>query len=47
MNRELHDEITGNDYMEYHEMLALAKKRFEPVNVQSSKGDKERWKQED
>lgn len=41
--RELHDEITGNDYMEYQEMLALAKSRFDPINIQSSKGEKPRW----
>jgi hypothetical protein len=41
--RELHDAITGNDYMDYHEILARAKTMFEPVNVQSKKGDKERW----
>jgi hypothetical protein len=41
--RDLHDAITGNDYMEYQEILALAKTMFDPINVQSSKGEKPRW----
>jgi hypothetical protein len=41
--RELHDSITGNDYMDYSEILALAKSIFDPINVQSKKGDRPRW----
>ena len=41
--RELHDSITGNDYMEFHDLVALAKSMFDPVNVQSKKGEEERW----
>ena len=41
--RELHDSITGNDYMDFHDLIALAKSMFEPVNVQSKKGEEERW----
>ncbi len=41
--RQLHDAITGNDYMSYQDMLALAKTMFDPVHIQSSKGDKSRW----
>jgi hypothetical protein len=41
--QRLHHEITGNDYMDYQEILALAKSMFDPVNVQSSKGEKRRW----
>ena len=41
--RELHDTITGNDYMEYSEMLYLAKSIFPRINVQSKKGDRDRW----
>lgn len=41
--RQLHDTITGNDYMDYHEILSSAKTMFDPVNVQSKKGEKRRW----
>jgi dsDNA-specific endonuclease/ATPase MutS2 len=41
--RKLHDAITGNDYMEYQEILKLAKSMFEPIHVKSSKGEKPRW----
>ena len=41
--RDLHDAITGNDYMEYSDMISLAKSMFEPINVQSKKGDQPRW----
>jgi len=41
--RELHDAITGNDYMEYSDMISLAKSKFDPINVQSKKRDKPRW----
>jgi len=41
--RELHDAITGNDYMEFQDLIALAKSTFDPVNVQSKKGEEERW----
>ncbi len=41
--RQLHDEITGNDYMEYSDMISLAKRKFDRINVQSKKGDKPRW----
>ena len=41
--RELHEEITGNDYMDYHEMVRIAKLKFNPINVNSSKGNKPRW----
>ncbi|GEM_PF-3483810 len=41
--RQLHESITGNDYMSYQKMLALAKGMFDPVHVQSSKGEKPRW----
>ena len=40
---QLHYAITGNDYMEYQEILSLAKQMFDPVNVQSSMGEKPRW----
>lgn len=41
--RQLHEAITGNDYMEHRDILALAKSMFDPIHVQSSKGDKPRW----
>jgi len=41
--RQLHDAITGNDYMSYEEILKLAKSMFDPVHIQSSKGNKPRW----
>jgi hypothetical protein len=41
--RELHDSITGNDYMVFQDLIALAKSMFDPVNVQSKKGEEERW----
>jgi hypothetical protein len=31
--RELHDAL-GEDYLDYHEILARAKAMFDPVNVQ-------------
>jgi hypothetical protein len=41
--RELHDAITGNDYIDFHELIAMAKSMFDPVNVQSKKGEEKRW----
>lgn len=41
--RELHDSITGNDYMEFSELITLAKEMFDPINVQSKKGEEPRW----
>ena len=41
--RELHDKALGEDYLDYHEILARAKAMFDPVNVQSKKGEKKRW----
>lgn len=41
--RDLHDSITGQDYIDFHDLIALAKSMFEPIHVQSKKGDKERW----
>jgi hypothetical protein len=41
--RELHDSITGNDYMDFQDLIAKAKEMFDPVNVQSKKGEEERW----
>jgi dsDNA-specific endonuclease/ATPase MutS2 len=41
--RELHDSITGNDYMDFHDLIALAKQMFDPINTQSKKGENERW----
>jgi hypothetical protein len=41
--RELHDSITGNDYMEFSDLISLAKSLFEPINVQSKKGENPRW----
>jgi len=41
--RQLHEAITGDDYMSYEEILKLAKSMLDPVHVQSSKGDKRRW----
>jgi hypothetical protein len=40
--RELHDAL-GEDYLDYHEILARAKAMFDPVNVQSKRGEKKRW----
>lgn len=41
--RELHDSITGADYMDFHKIVELAKSLFEPVNIQSKKGESPRW----
>ena len=41
--RELHDAITGNDYIEFNDLVALAKSMIDPVNIQSKKGEEERW----
>ena len=41
--RQLHDSITGNDYMDFQDLIALAKSMFDPINVQSKKGEKPRW----
>jgi hypothetical protein len=41
--RELHDSITGNDYMDFHDLIASAKQMFDPINVRSKKGEDERW----
>jgi hypothetical protein len=41
--QELHDSITGEDYLDFHVLVAIAKSMFEPVNLRSKKGEKERW----
>jgi hypothetical protein len=41
--RDLHDSITGNDYMEFSELITLAKSMFDPINVKSKKGENPRW----
>jgi hypothetical protein len=41
--RELHDSITGDDYLDFHALVAIAKSMFDPINVQSKKGEKARW----
>ena len=41
--RELHDSIIGNDYMDFQDLIALAKQMFDPVHVQSKKGEDARW----
>lgn len=41
--RRLHDAITGNDYMEFFDIIALAKSLFDQINVQSKKGENARW----
>ena len=41
--RELHDYITGNDYIEFNDLITLAKSMFDPINVKSKKGEERRW----
>ena len=41
--RQLHNDITGEDYLSYQEILQRAKAMFDPVNIQSKKKDKKRW----
>ena len=40
---QLHDSITGTDYMDFQDLIALAKQMFDPVHIQSKKGEKPRW----
>jgi hypothetical protein len=41
--RELHDSITGDDYLDFSDLITIAKSMFDPINVQSKKGEKARW----
>lgn len=41
--RQLHDSISGNDYMDFHKIIEMAQDLFDPVNVRSKKGESPRW----
>ncbi|MEA5421359.1 hypothetical protein VB712_19210 [Spirulina sp. CCNP1310] len=41
--RQLHDGITGQDYLDYQEILKIAKNMFDPVNIQSKQKEQSRW----
>ena len=41
--RQLHDSISGNDYMDFHKIMERARDLFDPINIRSKKGESPRW----